>query len=161
MDRYLAQLLEDLAELAKIPPPAPYIEGIDEPDMEDMRYALEWEQAPLQPVEDILGIGKEMFPPAERLTEAQTESLVEAIEHLWESRNWQPMFVRDELPAPLRYKLLVNKWEEECQYISSGTVYMEFCDYIPKECPYGLQYCFCKEIQDQRGNLPDEGPDWD
>ena len=47
MDQYLAQLIEDLVELAKTPPPAPYIEGIDEPEMEITRHALEWEQTPL------------------------------------------------------------------------------------------------------------------
>ena len=43
----------------------------------------------------------------------------------------------------------------------AGIVNMEFCHYVPDECPYGLKYCFCKEIQDHWNSLPDEDPDWD
>ncbi len=161
MNRYLSQLLEDLAELAETPPPAPYVDGADEDELAIMRHVLEWEQAPLQPVEDIMSIGKEAFPPAERLTEPQIESLIAAITHLWASRNWQPDFLRDDIPAALRYKLLVDKWDEPSQYISGGTMHVEFCSYRPDECPFGERYCFCKGVHDFLDTLPDEDPDWE
>jgi len=143
METYIAQLLEDLQEGSRQLPPAPFLTG--DPDYLSLDYIEEWETAPYHPFGTVMGIEGVVFPPDERLSDEQVERLSEAILALWASRN---VFadLPDELPWRVAYRLLVQRWAgEPIQFLAQGmNCHLEFCDYEPENCPFGLAYCQCK-----------------
>lgn len=150
MEKYIQQLLEDIEVAHYNLPDTPDI-GILYPDHPALEYGLdhiaEWKCAPYQPFEKLLGLTADQFPPIEKLRHDEIELLVEKLLQLWAAFNFHADFPND-LPNYLKYQLMINKLSEEVQYVSSGTIHFEFCDYDPQHCPYGIEYCQCKQLDD-------------
>lgn len=95
----------------------------------------------------LFGIDPIVFPPFERLSERQVMLLIEAILKLWKSFKIEattPNFI----PTHLLYKVVIQAWKhQEVPYLERGVYHLEFCDYQPIVCPWGKQYCVCKQLQ--------------
>lgn len=85
----------------------------------------------------------EAFPPAERLTDEQLETLVTAIRRLWAAYNFMPT-LPDGAPARLLYPLLVQRMGRPAMLMKFGICGIEFCHYDPEECPFGEAWCWCR-----------------
>lgn len=156
MKKYLNQLLSDL-EAAKTKQPKKMDYKLLYPDHPAtdpqyggvMDYMIEWENAPEWEMDKLFGVKAEAFPPVEQLTEEETETLVVGILELWASFNIVMDLLDDGIPIKLIYKLLVNYWKTETvQYVSEGTLHLESCHYNINTCPWGIEYCSCKEFTD-------------
>ena len=99
-----------------------------------------------QPFGKTCGVQKIQFPPIERLTDVQMEGICEAIERLLFSWN---IFadLPDGLPVKFAYELLVSIFEQKISIVSTGQTGVEFCNSVPKTCPFGA-YCECRKIDE-------------
>jgi hypothetical protein len=154
MQTYITQLLSDLKEAQnnrpeKVdysalypnhPAASPEYDGV-------LDHIIEWETAPEWKMDDLFEINSAVFPPVERLNEAQTALLVGGILELWASFNICADILNDKIPVKTIYKVLVNYWKTEMvQYISEGTLHLEFCHYDENDCPWGYEFCSCKDF---------------
>lgn len=152
MQKYINQLLEDLKAAHNNQPsqvdykllypdhPAadPQYEGT-------LDYIIEWENAPRWKMDDLFGISVEVFPPTEKLNETQ---LVQGIRQLWQAFNIYAEVPETKPPIPISkmYKNLINYWKnEEIGYVSEGMTHIEFCSYEVSSCPWGEEFCQCKD----------------
>lgn len=154
MQTYITQLLTDLKTAQTNQPPKvdykllypdhpasnPQYEGV-------MDYMIEWDHAPEWTMNDLFGIDAVVFPPIEKLNGEQTEQLVQGILELWASSNICADILNDKIPIQTIYTVLVNYWKTETiQYMSEGTLHLEFCHYDENDCPWGYEYCSCKDF---------------
>ena len=91
------------------------------------------------------GFEQEQFPPADRLTDADIELLVSAVCRLWAAYNFTPVFP-DNIPGRVLYPLLLKRMEEPTFVMTRGNIGVEFCEYEVEHCPFGEQWCRCKEF---------------
>lgn len=153
MQNYISQLLSDL-DAAKKNVPAPIDYALLYPDHPAFSYGLdyivEWEMAPDYPMDDLFGIKAEQLPVDDKLSDKQVEDLVEGILDLWATFNIVADIPDDAIPPRLVYKALKNRWEKgTTRYMSEGTTHVEFCHYEPEECPWGMEFCSCKEFANE------------
>jgi hypothetical protein len=95
---------------------------------------------------DLFGIDGHVFPSAEQLNEEQQKDIIDAILDLWLSFNIAADFPAV-VPVTTLYNVLVNRWKgKPVNYMSVGTLHLEFCHYDPTECPWGMEYCQCKDL---------------
>lgn len=92
---------------------------------------------------DHFGFEPEQFPPAEKLTDEQLEQLKVTICRLWAAYNFTPVFP-DETPGRIIYPLLLERMRKPAMVFKNGNMGIEFCDYEPEHCPFGLEWCSCK-----------------
>jgi hypothetical protein len=153
MEKYITQLLSDLKTAQSNQP-----EKVDykllypdhpaaRPEYNDiLGYLIDFEHAPEVKMDDLFGIKSDAFPPVEKLTTTQIKALIENILELWGSFNIAADL--NKAPVELVYKILINYWKTETvQYISEGTVHLEFCHYDVNDCQWGSEYCSCKEFE--------------
>jgi len=147
MEKYIQQLLQDI-ENAKLNKPDKPDVALLYPDHPALEYGLdhiaEWESAPFQPMEKLMGIETDWFPPEEKLTDDMISQLYKKFLELWEVFNFYPDFP-DKLPERIRYSFLVKELKEEVQYISEGMMHIGFCHYDPDDCPFDKAYCHCTD----------------
>ncbi len=101
------------------------------PERQDMFYHFGFE--PMQ------------FPPAERLSDEELDALTQALCRLWAAYNFTPV-LPDAVPSRVVYPLLLKRMEEPTFVMTRGHTGVEFCEYEPSECPWGLEYCTCKNF---------------
>lgn len=151
MQKYVTQLLADLEAAKANRPPKPDVRALypNHPALDfGLDYIAEWECAPRMPMTELFGIDPIVFPDADRLTKEQLSELIEGIFDLWEFYNFDAC-ISDEVPYHLVYTAFVKKWREGyVSYVSEGVTHLEFCDYEPNNCPWGLEFCNCKEFED-------------
>jgi hypothetical protein len=153
MEQYIAQLIEDLNLLAQQPiePPNYALLNPDHPALEPqyggmLDYIVSWECGTDEPMEKVFGIAAEAFPPYEQLTEAQATQLCEAILNLW-AVNRLVADIPEGVPPLILYKVLRQSWEEDgIKLITDGSMHREFCNYFQEDCPWGIDYCRCKDF---------------
>lgn len=142
MQKYLDQLIEDMQMIGNkaksnlIPD-----ESFDPVKM------MEMEESPEQTMGFWFGLSQECFPPSDKLNEHQLEQMTIEIEELWGAFGFVPDFP-DKLPARRKYELMREYLNQPCQYWAKGWIlHFEFCQYDPNECPFGSEFCRCKEDQ--------------
>lgn len=141
MQKYLNQLIEDMHLAAQRVPQSTIPEDTFEPD-----YMMELEDMEEQPMSDWFGLEKMLFPSSEMLTAEQLELMAYEFEKLWGSFNFDPYFPEG-LPAKRRYELMRDYLDHKCTHWPGGWVHtFEFCNYDPDNCPFGQEYCRCKEM---------------
>ncbi|PSJ75852.1 hypothetical protein C7N43_16695 [Sphingobacteriales bacterium UPWRP_1] len=156
MQPYINQLLQDLnAAQNNLPPPKDYAllypnHPAADPQYDgELNYIIEWEMGDEQPMEDLFGISADALPPVELLTDEQAGSLCDAILNLWQAFNILADYPH-KVPIKLLYQALRNYWiEKPVSYTSAGHLHLEFCHYKPEECPWGLEYCTCKDLAEE------------
>lgn len=141
MQHYLDQLIEDMHLAAAQVPPSKIPEGTFDPE-----YMLELEQMQDQPMSAWFGLSKEQFPPSGKLTSNQLELMVSEFEQLWDAYSFSPYFPEG-LPARRRYELMREFLDQECSHWPGGWVqYFRFCNFEQEHCPFGQEFCMCKEL---------------
>ena len=170
MQKYINQLVADLKAAKNNIPEKPNVRVLypDHPALDyGLDYIAEWECAPEGSMNNLFGINAVVFPDAAKLSAEQMEELSYTILELWAAFNFAAEFP-DEVPVHLVYTELVKKWRESSvQYTSSGTWHLEFCHYEPSECPWGMEYCTCKEFADDDMDMekykmiPEQEAEWE
>jgi hypothetical protein len=102
------------------------------------------DEEPDKTMHNIFGIDPIIFPPVEKLSNGQAELLADEILELWQHFNIEASYP-DNFPKHRLYPLLVNKFREPFLYFPMGITGIEFCDYDPSKCPFGNEYCMCKD----------------
>lgn len=150
MHHYITHLLADLRDRHdKQPPPVDYRllhpQYVDVPD--EIKYVVEWENAPEQTFEALFDLSPEVFPPAEKLSGSQMQAVLEGVFALWAAWNIYPV-LPDNIPVEILYGVVVNYWRNESiHYVSEGNLHLEFCSYDVNDCPWGSAYCTCKDFE--------------
>jgi hypothetical protein len=148
MQKYVDQLIEDLEKAKGNKPDKPNVNILypDHPALDyGLDYIAEWECTPRIPMAELTGLDQDNFPPADKLTETQMEAICDKILQVWQEFNLYADFPEG-LPAITKYQLLRKRWGEDVQYISEGNCHLEFCEYDHQNCPFGIDYCQCKDL---------------
>jgi hypothetical protein len=141
METYIAQIITDMHLSATRVPKSKIPEGTFDPD-----YMMELEESPDYPMSHWFGLTEEEFPPSERLTDNQLELMADEFEQLWAAYSFEPDFPEG-LPAKRRYELMLDYLDYQCSHWPGGWVHhFEFCDYEPENCPFGSEFCKCKDF---------------
>jgi hypothetical protein len=141
MQNYLNQLIADMHQSALRVPKSKIPEGTFDPDYQD-----ELEESPDRPMSLWFGLSKDEFPLSDKLTEEQLELMADEFEQLWAAYSFEPDFPEG-LPAKRRYELMRDYLDFSCQHWPGGWVHhFEFCDYEPENCPFGAEFCQCKDF---------------
>ncbi|RLD60027.1 MAG: hypothetical protein DRJ01_10395 [Bacteroidetes bacterium] len=156
MKKYLNQLIEDMHKAAENLPAKPYLE-ISE-DEECLRGVMEYESIKPKPMQEWFGIDKANFPPAEKLSKDELKLMVGEILKLWNAYNFDAV-LPENLPDDIAYKVLVDNFDKPVEWISEGTVGIEFCDYDEDNCPFPGYCNLCKEFSEE--NITDNKNDFD
>ncbi|WP_018345094.1 hypothetical protein [Cytophaga aurantiaca] len=144
MQIYINQLIEDLTAAQNKKQSlnqSPTHESFEDYIAEVERY-LNGEGE--EPIGDILGMKEECFPPANRLTEKQLNTVSDAYLECLESWNVS-IDLPDNLPAALKYTLLINTLKQKIIAMDSGITHLELCHYDSEWCPFGIKFCRCIE----------------
>ncbi len=149
MERYILQLIEDLREAHDR---APQYKPREEMTEEDILKELQEidrmiNEPPSNPFRNIFDIDPDIFPPADKLTHSQASRLSEEILLLWAAYNIEAVYPHA-FPMDRLYPILITKFREPFLYFPGGITSLELCSYDPTECPFGEEYCSCKEIHD-------------
>ena len=120
--------------------------------MEMERMVLE---EPLKSFGEICGLTREQFPPAGQLSKIQNKKIARAFLQLLNSWNID-VVIPKKFPQENRYDILVPLLDKKVHILKKGMTYIEFCEYEPKECPFG-SYCDCINLWDKK-DLPKEKP---
>jgi hypothetical protein len=143
MQHYLTHLISDMHQAAGQVPQSRIPEGEFDPD-----YMLELEESAEKTMSRWFGIETETFPPSEKLTGEQLELMAAEFEKLWAAFSFFPDFPEG-LPAKRRYELMREYLDHPCQHWPGGWQHhFEFCDYEPENCPFGSEFCRCKDFED-------------
>jgi hypothetical protein len=145
MERYIQQLIEDLEETAKNPPPAVFIEP--PPYLSNEPSIAELALVPFKPISEWTGINPEVFPNVVDLRGDQWGRVNEAIFKVFDALNIQLVDSPADLPPEILYEVLTTNWDEMVQYLPSSGFDLELCTGDPTTCPYG-DYCDCNEEPD-------------
>jgi hypothetical protein len=167
MDKYINYLLADIAAAcAEVPVYA--LSGFDYEEEDFLTLEEEVETAPRHQLATHLGMKTEWFPPAERLSEPQMQRVLTALVNAITSANFIVNFPED-LPISLRYKIMRDQLAKEVPILVQNTWQIDFCDYEPKTCVFGSEYCQCQlyerwlnrlqENEEERQNETDEDMD--
>lgn len=167
MQTYISQLLEDL-ELATqktIPIPDYTLLNPNHPAVEyGLDYIVAWECAPQESMSSAFGISSEAFPPPEMLTEEQAEKVCTAILKLWEANRIIADLPKTLPASTIVYGVLRDRWQGEgIQLLPEGHLHLEFCYYEPEHCPWGMDFCMCKDFDWHKDDnaMPEINPDED
>ncbi len=137
MQTYIIQLIEDLTEVSKTRLEAPYKSFDTDKVATDNSYF------------HIFGIPNEAFPPMEMLNENQAKQLVEAMVNLLKVNEVSLNFPERLPPYKILYRELRREWHEGIFLIlptdSYTMVGIDFCHCNGETCPWGMEYCACKD----------------
>jgi len=143
MQNYLSHLISDMRQAAAGVPKSKIPEGTFDPD-----YMMELEESAEKTMSQWFGLEKDQFPPSDKLNLEQLELMAAEFEKLWDAYSFEPNFP-DGLPAKTRYHLMRNYLDYSTQHWPGGWVHsFEFCDYDKKNCPFGNEFCWCGDFDD-------------
>jgi hypothetical protein len=146
MEQYITQLIEDLLNAQRAENEE--IEEEKEFDIEahfaevDRYISGEGEE----PLGEILGFEEVQFPPIEKLNELQMQRISEAFVECLFSWNITAE-IPEEAPISLKYSLLVSTLKKQVFIQNSGFIHLEFCHYDVETCPFGMEFCQCKDFE--------------
>lgn len=84
---------------------------------------------------------KQLFPPPDRLTDAQLDQLCIALLRLWNAFNLSAS-IPEKAPNRIVYPALLKRMLKPTMIMNSGINGIEFCYYEPSDCVFGA-YCDC------------------
>ncbi len=147
MKRYIEQLIEDLQEAKSYAPKQKAASEMTENEFMEELYEIDRiiDEEEDKPMYNIFGIDPQIFPPHEKLTDEQATLLSSKIIDLWAEFNIDAVYPVN-FPLAKLYPLLVEKFKEPFLYFPMGMTDIEFCNCEPDKCPFGEEYCDCKEL---------------
>lgn len=155
MEKYIAQLLEDIAAARENLPQPWQEEKVDIwdwlPEEEDRR------QATHKTVEEWTGIRQIQLPPAERLTPEQIHALFAALCKLLDDINCS-FITQIRVPEELQYRTLRRMWPQEHAWLQWHQNFFDFCEEGQPHgsCELGVAYCHCKFFAEMFGDMEEE-----
>jgi len=102
----------------------------------------------LKTISEIIGLELIQFPPIEKLELYQMKAINKSLVKLFGSWCIEVEMPKG-LPAHKKYSLLLSVFDKRVPVLNSGIVQIELCDYNFKSCPFGEQFCNCKEWEDE------------
>ncbi|NPD44965.1 MULTISPECIES: UPF0158 family protein [unclassified Lentimicrobium] len=146
MQKYINQLIEDLIQVAKNPPPPSYIEA--PPHIESEPVIAELALTPFMPISKIVGIEESAFPPGFKLSSQQCIDVIHAVLQVFEALNIELIDQPEDIPPELLYEAIISCWDQEVQYLPNAGMDLELCTGDQIDCPYG-EFCSCNEEFDE------------
>jgi hypothetical protein len=127
MEEYIKQLREDLeaAQDVAVPP-------LSYGDSENIAKTS---------LERLSGLGKNCFPPVEKLSHQQLQDLVKAMYAFIESKK-HIVNLPNELPLERTYQKLRDKWIDEIEHVEHGLAGLNFCPENLADCDM-REFCGC------------------
>jgi len=154
IQHYLDQLIADMHQAAQRVPTSKIPEGTFDPDYQD-----ELEASPDRLMSEWFGLEKEFFPPSEMLTTEELDLMANEFELMWAAYSFFPEFPEG-LPAKRRYELMREYLDYRCQHWPGGWEQcFTFCDYEPLRCPFGIEFCKCKNFENDNLDVSLESTD--
>jgi hypothetical protein len=152
MELYTQQLIDDLRKARTVVrPPSDVWDDVDVNDeglVEDMAYVEEFIYGTPQPMSKIIGIETKLLPPPHKLNDEQKATIVVEIEATLQHFNFVLEFPID-FPKHLRYKFLLEIWEDDFVAVSFGQSHIEFCDFEVESCPFPDHCKLCYEFEEE------------
>jgi hypothetical protein len=97
---------------------------------------------------EAFGISADSFPSMDKLTESQAKDVNEAILNLWSVNRIYANFPENFLSQLIIYRELRKKMQEDTiRLFPDGDTHIEFCSYEPESCPWGMDFCICKDSE--------------
>ena len=160
-EKYISYLLSDIDDAFRKEPRIQIIDNDDddiEGYLEDLDDWLDKDEEDLFPFSYHCGLTREMFPPADQLSEYHKEILIEAMHYLLLNYNLS-VLLPEYLDLDLEYHLLVSVLDQKVVIVDHGFIGIEFCDYESDNCIFGDQ-CMCngftEEDYDEESYVSDE-----
>jgi hypothetical protein len=149
LDNYIVQLVENMRDSAQNLPDPNEVSEFDEESLpEELKmfaYAERFLHGKAKRISVITDIDSATFPSPNKLTDSHIFFLCDEMIRLLNAYCFYADFPKG-LPAEIRYKLLRSKWDEKVVYTGEGMTCFEFCDYEPSRCPYPVDFCHCKDL---------------
>ncbi|MCF6242957.1 MAG: hypothetical protein L3J74_16640 [Bacteroidales bacterium] len=139
MNRYIQQLIEDFDRAGK--KPVPEI-NFGESYEEFEKQMHEIEEGKLIPAKEKIGVSYEELPPVEKMTDEQTQNLLEAMLNALSARGTDITFPGDGIPVKLAYTELRNHFKEGFHSIPGWVI--DFCSGWCPDCAF-VDYCSTKD----------------
>jgi hypothetical protein len=159
MEQYINQLIEDIQNAQR--PESEHVEEEESTFLADDLDDLDTHFADIERytsgegktnLGSNIGLEEVQFPPFERITEEQMIRVCEAFHQCLFTWNITAEMPQN-LPISLRYKTLISTLKRDVFIQSSGFIHLEFCHYDSENCPFGLEFCECKNIEDEYRNF--------
>ena len=150
MHPYIPYLLSDIKAAHRIEIPiTPVREMSFEEQMEEIE---EWvEVDPPHTFGYFCGLESANFPPPEQLTKKDMNQVCKAFEQMMLTWNFC-IDLPNNLPAALRYSLLIKNIDEKTTITNGGITHIDYCSGYAPDCPL-KEYCCCLEFWN---SLPDD-----
>jgi len=87
------------------------------------------------------GLSIEQFPPAEKLTEDEMQTIIDAFQEMLSTRN-MVADLPSGLPISRAYPLVIDLLKEDGWYLPGGTLHFDFCTGYAPDCEL-KEYCPC------------------
>jgi len=149
LDNYVVRLAQQMRKAAQNLPDPEETTDFDSnglPDEIKMFTGVErYIHGRARPISEITGIRTDSFPQLKKLNDAQAAFLQDEMMKLLRAYHFYPDFPK-QLPDHIRYTLLRKHWSEKMVYTGEGHSHIEFCSYLPDECPFPDNFCGCKNL---------------
>lgn len=140
INRYIEQLVEDIQTLYINQSASVFSSSIISPETLELNIDE-------QKLSTLVGLEKDLLPPADKINEEQAGKIVKHIIFLLKTYNIIPDFPLG-LPYLIRYQLILEFWETEIKLIGKEH-HIDLCHYDPDNCPYGDYCSICDDIDDE------------
>lgn len=142
MDEYIKQLIEELEQAVSA-----RVNSDLESKWNELKHPFDEIENYIsgsedQPFEQICNLKNAGFPPASQLSFAQMNLLSNGLLDLMLVYNIYAN-LPELLPVKKAYSLLVEALSQPLTIIEDGMAGLEFCDYDPNKCPFGVNFCSC------------------
>ncbi|MCG8578378.1 MAG: hypothetical protein MI866_00575 [Bacteroidales bacterium] len=141
MNTYIQQLLELLEEAEN----KAVKDGNHEIEMES-HFAEEFLQGKPEKISSVVGIDKFNFPSTDKLSDSQVSILLQAIEKLLLSYNWEFMFPEN-VTDTVKYEFIVDHWSSKHVFCQQGIVQIETCKFDENKCPFPGHCNVCQSFK--------------
>ncbi len=139
MNRYINQLIEDFKH-AEAHAPSEIDFGNSYEEFE--KRMLEFEEGKRVQAKEKLGVSYKELPPADRMTDEQTQRLLEAMLNALSANGTEVTFPGNGIPVKLAYTELHEQFKEGFYAMSGWTI--DFCTGWCPDCAF-VDYCKTKE----------------
>jgi len=99
-----------------------------------------------------LDIPKSAFPPINKLDDSQIREILKEMKQVLHMLRLHVHFPTD-FPPCRQYELLIDMWDQPIQLKGHKKQYLDFCNMEPHQCPYGDNFCYCRQAPEDWESL--------
>lgn len=146
MEEYIQRLIEDIGKANERA--ASMNEEVDEV-FDPGRYVdFDFLDEHQRPLSEYIGFVPSEFPERDLLSDVQIKLIVDGLFELYLAYGIS-LILPDELPVRDQYLFYIRALDELIFVDHQTSIGIEFCEYDPDSCPFGAEYCTCKEFFDK------------